>query len=70
MTRNIGTADWAIRLVVGVLALGLYGALDGPWKYLALVGLIPVGTALTGNCPPYTLLGISTCRSPGPQENR
>ncbi len=70
MKRNIGTADRALRLVVGVLALGLYGALDGPWKYLALVGLIPVGTALTGNCPLYTLLGISTCRSPGPQGNR
>ncbi len=70
MTRNIGTADRAIRLVLGVLALGLYGALDAPWKYLALAGLIPIGTALTGNCPLYTLLGISTCRSSGSEGSR
>ena len=61
MTRNIGTVDRGIRLVIGVLILGLYGALDPPWKYVTLIGLIPVGTALTGNCPLYTLFGISTC---------
>ena len=47
MTRNVGTLDRAIRLVVGALVLGLFGA--------------PVGTALTGNCPLYTLFGFSTC---------
>lgn len=66
MTRNMGTLDRVIRLMVGVLILGLYGALDPPLKYLTLIGLIPVGTALTGTCPLYTLLGISTCpRRPG-----
>ncbi len=62
MTKNIGTADRAIRLILGALALGLFGALTGPWKYVTLLGLIPVGTALTGNCPMYTLFGFSTCR--------
>ncbi len=61
MTRNMGTPDRAIRLIVGVLILGLFGALTGPWKYLTLLGLIPLGTALTGNCPLYTLFGFSTC---------
>lgn len=60
MTRNVGTLDRAIRLVVGALVLGLFGALSGPWKYVTLLGLIPVGTALTGNCPLYTLFGFST----------
>jgi hypothetical protein len=63
MTRNMGTVDRAIRLIIGVLILGLYGAVDPPWKYFTLIGLIPVGTALTGNCPLYTLFGISTCRT-------
>jgi hypothetical protein len=58
--RNIGTFDRVIRLVVGVMVLGLFGALDPPWKYFTLLGLIPVGTALTGNCPMYTWLGINT----------
>jgi hypothetical protein len=60
MSRNMGTADRIIRLVLAVLILGLYGALPSPWKYLCLLGLIPLGTALTGNCPLYTLFGWST----------
>ncbi len=63
MTKNIGTLDRAVRLILGALVLGLFGALTGPWKYLTLLGLIPVGTALTGNCPIYSLLGKSS-RSP------
>ena len=43
-----------------LVILGLFGAVDAPWKYLTLLGLIPVGTALTGNCPLYTVLGIDT----------
>ena len=62
LARNVGTADRLIRLVIGILVLGLYGALEPPWKYLTLVGLIPLGTALTGHCPLYTLLGISSRR--------
>lgn len=62
--HNVGRVDRVIRLIVGVLILGLYGAVEPPLKYLTLLGLIPVGTALTGTCPLYTLLGISTCRRP------
>jgi hypothetical protein len=62
MTRNIGTLDRVIRFAVGVLLLGLYGALEPPGRYLTLLGLIPLGTALTGNCPLYSMLGISTIR--------
>ena len=62
MTRNMGTLDRAVRLILGVVILGLFGAVDPPLKYLTLLGLIPVGTALTGNCPMYSLFGFSTCR--------
>jgi hypothetical protein len=51
MSANIGLADQIFRLVVGILILGLYGALPEPWRYLTLVGLIPLGSALTGFCP-------------------
>jgi hypothetical protein len=60
MTRNMGLFDRAFRLVLGILVLGLYGALEPPFRYLTLLGLIPLGTALLGSCPMYTLLGIST----------
>ncbi|MBM4188608.1 MAG: DUF2892 domain-containing protein [Gemmatimonadetes bacterium] len=62
MAKNMGVLDRAVRLIVGVMILGLYGALDPPLKYLTLIGLVPVGTALTGNCPLYSLLGWSTCK--------
>jgi hypothetical protein len=57
MTRNVTTFDRAVRLVVGILILGLYGALDAPWRYVTLIGLIPLGSALTGFCPLYAALG-------------
>ena len=60
MTRNVGRVDRVIRIVIGVLFLGLYGALDPPLRYLTLFGLIPLGTGLLGNCPLYTLFGVST----------
>ena len=60
MRRNIGTLDRIIRLVIGLMILGLYGALEPPLRYLTLVGLIPLGTALLGSCPIYSLLGTST----------
>lgn len=49
--RNIPIWNRALRLVLGVLVLGLYGALPAPWRYLTLVGLLPLGSALTGFCP-------------------
>jgi hypothetical protein len=57
MTRNIGTLERILRLVIGVMILGLYGALDPPWKYVTLIGLVPLGSALTGFCPLYAALG-------------
>jgi len=49
--RNLCTGDRVARVILGGLILGLYGALPEPWRYLALVGLVPLGTALTGFSP-------------------
>ena len=57
MVRNVGTTERVLRLIVGVVILGLFGVLPSPWRYLALLGLIPFGTALTGHCPMYRVLG-------------
>lgn len=63
MEKNAGKVDRVIRLILGVLLLGLYGALDPPLKYLTLFGLVLVATAITGTCPLYALLGIRTCKT-------
>ena len=61
MTRNIGSADRLIRMLVGLAALSL--VFVGPKSLWGLIGLVPPVTALVGWCPPYAILGISTCKS-------
>lgn len=58
-TVNEGTADRAIRAIVGITLVALvFVGPKTPWGWL---GLVPLATALTGWCPAYTLLGINTC---------
>jgi hypothetical protein len=57
MRVNIGKVERGLRLSVGILVLGLYGALPEPWRYLTLIGLLPFGTAITGFCPIRAALG-------------
>lgn len=59
MTRNMHTWDRVIRFLLGVGALSFYGALQPPWRYVTLLGLVLIGTALIGWCPLYTLFGRS-----------
>ena len=61
MTRNVGSADRIIRVVLGLIILGL-GIYFGSW--LGLIGLIPLGTAAVGWCPLYLPFGISSCPNP------
>ncbi len=60
MKRNVGNADKTIRIAVGLIliVLSLLGTI-GWWGYL---GIIPLLAGVVGNCPLYTLLGISTCK--------
>lgn len=63
MTVNEGMADRIIRVIVGA-GLILWFFLDqggGFWQWAKLIGILPLVTGLVGNCPVYTLLGISTC---------
>lgn len=68
MTCNIGTADRAVRLVLGLVLLGLpllTGFAAGtPWLWWAalVVGLVMLATAAMRVCPLYTLLGVRTCQ--------
>lgn len=69
MTCNVGRIERIIRGVVGVMILGLYGALTPPWQYLTLIGLIPLGSALTGFCPIYAQLGWNRRQPPAHRRN-
>jgi hypothetical protein len=59
MTTNVGGTDRMLRIAAGVVLLAL-GAF-GPLGWWGLIGLVPLGTALMGSCPAYSLLGLNTC---------
>ncbi|MBE0508405.1 MAG: DUF2892 domain-containing protein [Marinospirillum sp.] len=60
MSKNVGTLDKGVRLILALLffAAGFY--YQSVW---GLVGLIPLVTALVGWCPLYRLLGLSSCKA-------
>lgn len=61
MNKNIHPVERAVRVIVGlgIVSLAFVGP-QSPWAWL---GLVPVATGLIGWCPPYALLGISTCKT-------
>jgi hypothetical protein len=61
MTRNMGTADRAIRAALGLGLLSLLVFLEGNARWFGLIGLVPLGTALIGWCPAYLPFGFNTC---------
>lgn len=63
MDRNVGSVDRAVRVVAGLVLVGL--AVTGPKIVWGWLGLIPLVTAIVGFCPAYTLFGIGTDRRRG-----
>lgn len=63
MKTNVGTADRMIRILVGLVLLGLVFILEGIVRWWGLVGLLPLATGLVGWCALYVPLGIDTRRT-------
>ena len=61
MVANVGRVDRMLRIVVGIVLIALFFVLEGPARYLAIVGLVALGTGLLSFCPLYSVLGINTC---------
>ena len=61
MKMNVGNLDRIARIVVGLVLLSLLLWLDSSWRWLGLIGLMPLATGLMGRCPGYGLLGLNTC---------
>jgi hypothetical protein len=57
--RNEGTIDRTLRVIAGAALVSLvFVGPETPWGW---IGVVPLVTGLIGNCPVYSLLGISTC---------
>ncbi|WP_368419441.1 DUF2892 domain-containing protein [Rhodovarius sp.] len=60
MPRNVGDIDKWLRIIAGLLILGL-GAF-GPVGWWGLLGIVPLATGVMGSCPAYSLMGMNTCQ--------
>ena len=59
MKQNAGSLDRILRIVAGLVLIGL--AATGTVGVWCWIGVVPLATGLFGFCPAYTLLGINTC---------
>ncbi len=62
LTKNVGTWDRIGRVVLGfALLAGFFLNTEAAYRWLYLIGIIPLVTGLLGTCGLYSMLGMSTC---------
>ncbi len=60
MKKNIHPLERVFRMLLGLGLISM--AFIGPKSLWFLLGIVPVLTGFIGWCPPYHILGISTCK--------
>ena len=65
MKKNVGTTDRIVRLILGVIIIGLGLYFKSWW---GVIGIIPLITGLIRYCGLYSVFGINTCRIRKPEE--
>jgi hypothetical protein len=59
MKTNEGSVDRIVRIIAGLVLLGLMAmGTIGVWGWL---GVVLLATGAIGWCPAYTVLGMNTC---------
>jgi Protein of unknown function (DUF2892) len=58
MKANVGTIDRALRVIAGLVLIGL--AATGTVGVWVWIGVVPLLTGLFGLCPAYAIFGMST----------
>lgn len=59
MKSNVGGIDRILRIVLGLVLIGLtLTGTIGVWGWL---GVVPLATGAIGWCPPYAIFGFNTC---------
>lgn len=69
MTKNMGTADRAVRILIALAVAVLYftGKISGTVAIvLEIVAIAFLVTSLVGWCPSYVPFGLSTRKQPNP----
>ena len=60
MKQNAGSLDRILRIVAGLVLIGL--AATGTVGVWGWIGVVPLATGLFNFCPLYRLVGINTCK--------
>lgn len=63
MKANVGNTDRIVRAIVGIALLSLVFILEGGARWLGLIGLVPLATAIFAWCPAYAPFGFNTCKT-------
>ena len=58
---NVGALDMLVRFLLAMALFSLATFLQGDWRWLALLGFLPLLTAAMRVCPLWAALGICTC---------
>lgn len=59
MKMNVGGIDRVLRILLGLLLIGLtLAGVIGVWGW---IGVLLLATGLLRTCPAYSLLGVNTC---------
>lgn len=61
MNANVGSIDRLFRVVLGLVLFSSYFWLQGSLRWIAVIGVVPLLTAVFRFCPLYSLLGMNTC---------
>ncbi|WP_372860140.1 DUF2892 domain-containing protein [Psychrobacter sp.] len=59
MEINIGSTERLLRIIAGVVIIGLDLYFQSWW---GVIGLVPLLTGLFRFCPLYKMLGMNTCK--------
>ena len=64
MQTNVGGIDRVLRVIIGLVLLAYalrLGFSATGWNWVGWIGVVPLATAIFGNCPLYSLIGVNTC---------
>lgn len=59
MNINVGSTDRLLRIIAGLVIIGVGIYYQSWW---GVVGLVPLLTGIFRFCPLYTMLGTNTCK--------
>lgn len=62
MRKNVGGSERFLRFILGIAICGLFFVLEGNLRWVALIGLWPLGTSAISWCLLNKMIGRNSCK--------